>query len=94
MVDKKQIFIGMAAGYIAPPIAFVIWVLSLTNYGISKSLDLVVQGNLFSEVMSLSAIINMLILYLFLNKNKQFAARGVLLSTISLAMIVLIMKVF
>ncbi len=92
MIDKKQILLGAFFGILVPPIAFVIWVLLLTDYSIIKAVELVVDGNLYSEVLSLSAIANMIIFYLFLNKNKIFLARGVLLITIFLAIVVLVTK--
>lgn len=92
MIDKKQLLLGGLFGIIVPPIAFVIWVLLFTDYNLTKAIDLVVEGNLYSEVLSLSAIANMIIFYLFLNKNKIFLARGVLLITIFLAFVVLVTK--
>ncbi len=92
MIDKKQMLYGALLGAIVPPIAFVLWVLLLTNYGVERALDLVVKGSLYSEVLSLSAIANMLVFYFFLNKNKIFIARGILLITIILAFIVLVTK--
>jgi len=91
-MDKKQIIYGALLGLIVPPIAFVLWVLLLTDYGVERALDLVVKGGLYSEVLSLSAIANMIVFYVFLNKNKIFVARGVLLITIFLALVVLATK--
>ena len=92
MIDKKQMIYGALLGVIAPPIAFVFWVFLLTSYNLDEAVDLVVVGNLYSEVLSLSAIANMIIFYIFLNKNKIFVARGILLMTIFLALIVLATK--
>lgn len=92
MIDKKQMFLGAISGLIVPPIAFAIWVLLLTDYSITKAIELVVEGNLYSEVLSLSAIANMIVFYVFLRKNKIFIARGVLLITIFLAFVVLATK--
>lgn len=92
MIDKKQMFLGAILGTMVPPIAFVIWVFLLTDYSIIEAKNLVVKGNLYSEVLSLSAIANMIIFYVFLNKNKIFIARGILLITIFLAFIVLATK--
>ena len=92
MIDKKQMLIGAIFGIIVPPIAFVIWVLLLTDNSVMEAIELVKKGNLYSEVLSLSAIANMIIFYLFINQNKIFLARGVLLMTIFLAFIVLATK--
>lgn len=90
MIDKKQMLYGALIGMIVPPIAFVLWVLLLTDYGIEKAVDLVVKGNLYSEVLSLSAIANMIVFYIFL--KKIFIARGILLITLFLAFVVLATK--
>ena len=92
MIDKKAMLYGALLGIIVPPVAFVIWVFLLTSYNLDEAVDLVVVGNLYSEVLSLSAIANMIIFYIFLNKNKIFVARGVLLMTIFLAFVVLVTK--
>jgi hypothetical protein len=92
MIDKKQMLYGALLGAVVPPIAFVLWVLLFTDYSIERALDLVVKGSLYSEVLSLSAIANMIIFYIFLNKNKIFIARGILLITIFLAFVVLATK--
>lgn len=92
MIDKKQMLYGALLGAMVPPIAFVIWVLLLTDYSIERAVDLVVKGSLYSEVLSLSAIANMIIFYVSLNKNKIFLARGILLITIFLAFVVLATK--
>ena len=92
MIDKKAMLYGALLGIIVPPIAFVIWVFLLTSYNLDEAVDLVIVGNLYSEVLSLSAIANMIIFYIFLNKNKIFVARGVLLMTIFLAFVVLVTK--
>ncbi len=92
MIDKKQMIIGAIWGIVVPPIAFVIWVFSLTDFSIPEALNLVVRGKLYSEVLSLSAIANMIVFYIFLNKNKVFVARGILLITILIAFVVLVTK--
>ena len=92
MIDKKQMLYGALFGAVVPLIAFVLWVLLFTDYSIERALDLVVKGSLYSEVLSLSAIANMIIFYIFLNKNKIFIARGILLITIFLAFVVLATK--
>jgi len=94
MINKTQMFWGAIVGLVTPPIAFVLWVFSFSNYGISHAINLVEQGGLYSEVISLSAIANMIVFYLFLNRKKVYAARGVLLATIFLALIVLATKIF
>ena len=94
MIDKKQMIYGGIIGLIIPPIAFVIWVFVLTDYSIIQAFDLMEQGNLYSEVLSLSAVANMLVFYLFLNKGKIFVARGILLITMFFAFVVLAIKFY
>ena len=92
MIDKKQLAIGIIVGLIVPVIAFMLWVILFTKYEVLEAVDLVRTGGLYSSVLSLSAIANMGVLYFFLNKNKIFISRGILLITIFLAFIVLITK--
>ncbi|MEN8137438.1 MAG: hypothetical protein ABFR62_03320 [Bacteroidota bacterium] len=94
MKDKIQLLYGAIAGLVTPPIAFAIWIFSFTDYDLSQALDLVEKGSLYSEVLSLSAVSNMLVFYLFINKKNYSAARGVLLITIFLSFIVIATKLF
>lgn len=89
MINKKELFIGAISGLVAPPVAFVLWVYMFTNYSLIEAMDLIQMGGLYSEVLSLSAIANMFIMYFFLNRNRNVAARGVLMATLFLAVLVL-----
>ena len=94
MINKKDVLLGVIYGFITPVIAFVFWVYLFSDYEIQKAINLVVKGNLYSEVISLSAIANFAVMLLLLNKRKYDSGRGVLLSTILLSFAVIGIKFF
>lgn len=94
MTNSRDLIIGVVLGIITPIIAFAFWVYIFSEYELLKALELVVKGNLYSEVISLSAIANFLIMLLLLNRKDYAKGRGVLLATILLSFVVILFKLF
>jgi hypothetical protein len=92
--DPKKLLLGILIGILSPIIGFVLWVEIVGTYDLEKAVELIIKGSLYSEVISLSAIMNMPVLLLFLKLNKVFIARGILLATLILSFVVLFMKLF
>ena len=79
--------------------ALVLPVLTLLGFWVVKSdrgfLEFLVQFqemNMLSKVVSLAAIPNLLLFFVFIWTNRNFSARGVIFSTLLLAFIMLILK--
>lgn len=94
MIDKKYVLLGVIVGFITPMIAFVLWIVLFTHESIEGAIFLIKKGNLYSESLSLSAVSNMIAFYLLLNTKKINIARGVIVSTMIIAVTVVIMKLF
>ena len=92
---KKSVFSGFIGGIIATIAGS-----SICTYFISKarseSFDHVLQtfkneGNLWM-LLALGAILNLLLFFWFLRKDKEYKARGVLLATLLIALTVFLIR--
>ncbi|WP_456376396.1 hypothetical protein [Lutibacter sp.] len=91
---KKEILIGFVVALIATSFGCFIFIEFLSNFNFSKSLELIKEGNLEGRVLVLGAIANFFVFFVFLKKNQIYRARGVLLETFLIALIVLFLTLF
>lgn len=91
---KKEILIGFVVGLIATSFGCFIFIEFFSNFDFYKSLDLIIEGNLEGRVLVLGAIANFFVFYLFLKKKQIYRARGVLMETFLIALIVLFLTLF
>jgi hypothetical protein len=67
------------------------------RYGQDMSIvfsDLLLNKHLISPIISLAGIPNLVIFFIFLNKSKYRTARGLILSTFILVLLVVLTKIF
>ena len=55
---------------------------------------MIADGNLYGKVLSIAAIPNLFVFFIFLKKNQDNRAKGVVLATILIAFTTLILKFF
>lgn len=89
---KKEIFIGFCVGLIATAFGLYLYLEYFTVYGFSESLKIVKKGNLYSNVISIAALANLFVFFIFLKKKQVYRARGVVISTILVALITIVLK--
>lgn len=91
----NKVIIGLIPGIIIP-------VLTLIGFYIFKSrvdsllayIKLTIEMDLLSNVLSLCALPNLIIFFIFLSKNYYYSARGVIFATFIWALIVVIARYF
>ncbi|WP_458628816.1 hypothetical protein [Winogradskyella sp. PC D3.3] len=90
---KKEILIGFIIGIIASIFGFVF---AIQIFGKSDDWGVVIEkaiaGGFFTKLISLGALLNLGTFFLFLKKNKDDRAKGVLISTVVILIITLIIK--
>lgn len=91
---KKEILIGFIVALLATSFGCFIFVEFFSKYNFYKSLDLIKEGNLEGKVLVLGAIANFFVFFVFLKKKQIYRARGVLLETFLIALIVLFLTIF
>jgi hypothetical protein len=91
----NKLIIGLIAGMIVPFIAlFAFYFFKRDVHSISEYMMLIRKMEILSSVISLCALPNLLVFFLFLWKNYYYSARGVILATFLWAVVVLITRFF
>ncbi|EPR74822.1 hypothetical protein ADIWIN_0186 [Winogradskyella psychrotolerans RS-3] len=90
---KKEILIGFLVGVIAAVFGFVF---AIQFFGQSDDWGIVIEQAIsegfFTKLMSIGALLNLGAFFLFLKKNKDHRAKGVLISTVLILITTMIIK--
>lgn len=90
----KELLIGFIIGLIATTVGAVIFIEFFSTCDFYRSLELIQEGNLEGKVLSLGAIANFFVFFIFLKKKQIYRARGVLFETFFIAFLVLLLTFF
>ena len=83
---------GLIPGIILPTIALIIiWAIKFDG-GFFEFLTEFQHSGLLSKVVSLAAIPNLLLFFLFIWTDRTFSSRGVIFATLVLAFVMLVLK--
>lgn len=93
-IIKKHIAIGFLVALFSTFGGFFIYLEYFSKYDFNETLQYIQQGDLVGKVITLAALPNLLVFFIFLKKRQEYKARGVLLATITIALITLILKFF
>lgn len=93
-IVTKHIVIGFFIALFATFGGFFIYLEYFSKYEFYETLEFIKEGDLFGKVITLAAIPNLFVFFIFLKKRQDYKARGVLLATIVLALFTLILKFF
>lgn len=90
---KKNIFIGMLVGMIANGIGLII-VSTLLGQGddFTTVIKTAAKEGFLGKLISLGAILNLIVFFIFIKKKQDYRARGVLLITILVAVFTFVFK--
>tara|TARA_R110000868_G_scaffold720_2_gene5219 strand:+ start:17021 stop:17305 length:285 start_codon:yes stop_codon:yes gene_type:complete len=90
---KKEIFIGSIIGLIANTIGLVLTALLLGNGdSFIKVLQAAASEGFLGKLISLGAILNLIVFFVFIKKKQDYRARGVLLITVFIAIFTFVFK--
>lgn len=93
MSNKKEVLLGVIYGIISSMIGLILAILILSeNSSIIESLKNSYYENFLGKLISLGAILNVIVFFVFIKKNQDQRAKGVLLLTIFLAILTLILN--
>jgi Na+-driven multidrug efflux pump len=91
---KKDIFIGVLISLFAIAGSIFLYIEYFSSYNFNETLKLIGKGDLYGKVLSLAAVPNLFIFFVFIRKKQDNRAKGVLLTTILIALTTLILKFF
>lgn len=91
-IVTKNIAIGFLVALFATFGGLFIYIEYFSQYEFYETLDFIKEGDLVGKVITLAAIPNLFVFFVFIKKKQDYRARGVLLATILLALFTLILK--
>ncbi len=91
---KKEILIGFVVALIATTFGCFIFIEYISDYDFYRSIELIKEGGLLGKVIVLGAIANFFVFFVFLKKKQVYRARGVIIETFLIALLVLFLTLF
>ncbi|RCS26447.1 hypothetical protein DUT90_11860 [Polaribacter sp. WD7] len=89
---KKEIFIGVFVALFATFGGLYLYLEYFSKFGFNETLVMIQEGDLYGKVLSIAAIPNLFVFFIFIKKKQDQRAKGVLLATILIAFTTLILK--
>ena len=90
----NNMILGIFLGLIAPTVVY--FSIYLTGFGNISFVDffyLLNEKNVFTKILSLCGLANLLVFFIFIWTNRLISARGVLVATFIFTIIVLLLRV-
>lgn len=81
----KDILIGVVTGFLANAAGTFLYIFFTSEYDVDTSIRLAIANNFIGKLITLGAIMNLLVFFIFIKKKQYYRARGVLLATIIIA---------
>ena len=91
---KKDIGIGILVSLFATFGGIFLYLEYFSRFGFYETIEMIQQGKLYGKVLSLAAIPNLFVFFIFIKKKQDNKAKGVLITTILIALATLILKFF
>ncbi|MDY0780682.1 hypothetical protein [Tenacibaculum sp. IB213877] len=91
---KKEILIGFLVSLFATFCGMFIYLQYVSRFGFYETIEMIQEGGILGSVIALAALPNLFVFFVFLKKNQDYRARGVLIGTIVIALITFILKFF
>lgn len=89
---KKDILIGILISLFATAAGCFLYVEYFSKFGFNETIQMIEDGDLYGKILSIAAIPNLFVFFIFMKKKQDHKAKGVLLSTIVIALTTLILK--
>lgn len=93
-VVNKDILIGFLVAVFATFGGVFLYIEYFSQYSFDQTLRMIAEGKLYGKVLSLAAIPNLFVFFIYIRKHQDNRAKGVLLATILIALTTLILKFF
>jgi hypothetical protein len=91
---KKDLLIGLFVGLFATFGGIFLYLEYFAKFNFEDTVRMINNGNLYGKVLSLAAVPNLFVFFIFLKKKQDTRARGVLMATFLIAFTTLILKFF
>jgi hypothetical protein len=91
---KKDIFIGILVALFATVAGCYLYVEYFSKTGFLETIKMIQEGDLYGKILSIAAIPNLFVFFIFVKKKQDNRAKGVLITTIFIALTTLVLKFF
>jgi len=88
----KDLLIGIAVSILATAAGFFLYIEYFSQFPFDETLQKIKEGNLYGKVISIAAIPNLFVFFVFIKKKQDDRAKGVIAMTILIALITFILK--
>ena len=89
---KKEISIGFVISILATACGVFLYLQYFSKYGFEETILMIQKGNLYAHVLSLAALPNLFVFFIFIKKKQDYRARGVLMASILTALVTFVLK--
>jgi hypothetical protein len=89
---KKDILIGVLISLFATAAGCFLYVEYFSKFGFNETIQMIEDGDLYGKILSIAAIPNLFVFFIFIKKKRDYRARGVLLATILIAFTTFVLK--
>jgi len=94
-LNKKELFYGLLSGFLANLLGMIIVVIVLfQSFNILKIINDSISETFITKLISLGAIVNLIVFFIFLKYDYEERARGVLLATFIIAILTIYINNF
>ena len=94
-LNKKEVLFGLLSGILANLLGLIITVIVLfQNIDFLKIISDSISENLITKLISLGAIVNLIVFFIYLKYDYEERARGVLLATFIIAILTIYINNF
>lgn len=85
-MKKTDLLIGLIIGLISAFVGSYLFLKTQTEYDLIEDFSIIKNERILGKVVALGAVLNIIIFFILLKKNKELMARGVVMATIILAL--------
>ncbi len=89
---KKHVLIGFLIGLLTNAAGIFFYILLFSKMDLEATLKNALQNDYLGKIIALGAILNFFPFFVFIKKNQLYKARGVLLATVLMAVVIAITK--
>ena len=86
-MKKTDIFIGFLIGILSALLGTFLFLALFTKYNLFTDFQAIKAEEILGKVITLGAILNIIVFFILLQKKKELMARGIVLATITLAIL-------
>jgi hypothetical protein len=91
---KKEILIGALVSVLATLSGFFIYIEFFSKFDFQETLSVIKEQDLKGKILTLAAIPNLFVFFVYIKKKQDYRARGVLFTTILIALTTFVIKLF